>query len=269
MFVRYLLIALLFIPSLSYAQDQQESQDQQQFEPMQFPDNTALVVFDRSIGDVNYVNQSQCERKLAPCSTFKIFNTLIGLELGLLPGSDDPWYTWDGITRDFEAWNTDLTLRQAFRVSCVPAFQGLARQIGSARMQLYINKIRYGTLDISSGIDLFWLPRREENFLKISAVEQVELLNELLDNKLPFDLKNIDVLLDIMQVSETEKATLYGKTGSSGTDVDEADRVGWFVGFLVTEESIFVFACNVTGENPSGKDAREIVEQYFRSLDLL
>ena len=263
MFVRYLLITLLLIPSLSNAQDQQQQ------EPMQFPDNVALVVFDRFIGDVNYVNQSQCERKFSPCSTFKIFNTLIGLELGLLPGPDDPWYTWDGITRGFEAWNKDLTLRQAFRVSCVPAFQGLARQIGAARMQNYINKIRYGTRDISSGIDFFWLPRSEENFLTISAIEQVELLTGLLDYKLPFSKNNIDVLTDIMRVYETDKATLYGKTGSSGTDVDETDRVGWFVGFLVTEETIYVFACNITGENPSGKAAREIVVQYFQSLDLL
>ena len=47
-------------------------------------------------------------------------------------------------------------------------------------MKEYIEKIGYGSQDISSGIDIFWLPRPDTTSIKISADEQVALLNKLL-----------------------------------------------------------------------------------------
>jgi beta-lactamase class D len=96
--------------------------------------NTALVIYNRSSGDIINVDPVLSARRVPPCSTFKIYNTLIGLELGLLKGPDDPWYKWDGVHRDI-GWNKDLTLREAFRASAVPAYQILARQIGSESMK--------------------------------------------------------------------------------------------------------------------------------------
>ncbi len=208
-------------------------------------------------------------KRLAPCSTFKIYNTLIGLELGLIGGPDEPWYTWDGIQRDYEAWNRDLALREAFRVSAVPAYRELARQIGSARMQTYIDKIGYGTRNISSGVDTFWLPREGRASITISADGQVALLDKLLAGKLPFSEKNVSILRDVMKVEETPKGTLYGKTGS-GMDAEGQWNLGWFVGFVESGGEVYVFACNITGEeNPSGKVAREVVKRVLTERGLL
>lgn len=229
---------------------------------------TALVIYNRTSGDVINVNSELSARRLAPCSTFKIYNTLIGLELGLIKGADEPWYKWDGVKRDIEGWNQDLTLREAFRVSAVSAFQILARQIGETRMKEYIEKIGYGSQDISAGIDIFWLLRPETTSIKISADEQVALLNKLLDGKPPFSEKNIAIVRDIMQTEKTEKGTLYGKTGS-GMGPDGKWNLGWFVGFLEHDDTTYVFACNITGgENPYGKFARKIVEDVLRSQEL-
>lgn len=229
--------------------------------------NTALAIYNRSSGDVINVDPALSARRLPPCSTFKIYNTLIGLELGLLKGPDDPWYKWDGVHRDIDGWNKDLTLREAFRASAVPAYQILARQIGVERMKKYVEQINYGTKDISAGIDVFWLPQPGRVSIVISADEQVALLNMLLDGKLPFAEKNIAVLRDIMEVTRTEKGTLYGKTGS-GTSSE--DQLGWFVGFLESKGTTYVFACNITGGvNPSGKVARTIVEDVLRYKELL
>ena len=230
---------------------------------------TALVIYNRYSGDVITADPVLGARRLPPCSTFKIYNTLIGLELGLVKDPDDPWYKWDGIHRDIEGWNKDLTLREAFRASAVPAYQILARKIGSERMKKYINEIDYGTKDISAGVDTFWLPREGRVSIIISADEQVSLLNELLDGKLPFSEKNIAILRDIMQVEKTEKGTLYGKTGS-GKGPDGKWKLGWFVGFLESGGRTYVFACNITdGENPWSKNARAIVENVFKSQGLL
>ena len=229
----------------------------------------ALVIYNRSTGDVVTADAMLAARRFPPCSTFKIYNTLIGLELGLISDPDKPWYKWDGIQRDFEGWNQDLTLREAFRVSAVPAFQILALQIGAERMKKYMDEIDYGTKDISAGIDTFWLPGEGRVSIMISADEQVALLNKLLDGKSPFSEANIDMLKDVMKVFQTDKGTLYGKTGS-GTGPDGKWNLGWFVGFLEDGKTTYVFACNITdGENPSGKTARAIVENVFKSQGLL
>lgn len=229
--------------------------------------DAALVIYNRSSGAGTNVNPALSARRLPPCSTFKIYNTLIGLDLGLFKGPDESWYKWDGVQRDIEGWNRNLTLREAFSTSAVPAYQILAHQIGLERMKKYIEQINYGTRDISAGIDIFWLPKSGKTSIMISADEQIALLNRLLDGELPFLQKNILILKDIMQVSKTDKGTLYGKTGS-GTDSN--GQLGWFVGFLESKETIYVFACNITGgENPSGKVARTIVENVLKSQGLL
>ncbi len=225
--------------------------------------STALVIYNRASGEVINPDPEVSKRLLSPCSTFKIYNTLIGLELGLIKGPDAPWYKWDAVHRDIDGWNQDLTLREAFRVSAVPAYQILARQIGSERMKKYIDEIDYGTKDISAGIDVFWLNPKDAASIKISADEQVALLNKLLDGKLPFSKKNVAILKDVMNVLQTDKGTLYGKTGS-------CTNAGWFVGFVEHGGTTYVFACNITGgENPSGKTARSILESVLRSQGLL
>jgi beta-lactamase class D len=231
--------------------------------------DAALVIYNRSSGAVTNVNPALSAQRLPPCSTFKIYNTLIGLEVGLIQGPDEPWYQWDGVKRDIEGWNQNLSLREAFRVSAVPAYQILARQIGPERMKKYIEQINYGTKDISAGVDIFWLSRQGSTSILISADEQVSLLNKLLDGKLPFAEKNVVILRDIMEVAKTEKGTLYGKTGS-GSNPSWKSGLGWFVGFLESKGETYVFACNITGgESPSGKVARSIVENVLKFQGLL
>ncbi len=251
----FLLCFLLIAPVFACAQ----AIDKSLFEGY----DIALVIYNRSSGETTRVNPTRSAQRLPPCSTFKIYNTLIGLELGLIPGPDEPWYKWDGVKRDIEGWNHDLTLRQAFRVSAVPAFQILARQIGFQRMKEYVDKIDYGSNDMSSGIDTFWLPKPGKNSIMISADEQVALLNKLLDGKLPFAKNNVAILRDIMEVAKTEKGTLYGKTGSGS---DSNGQIGWFVGFVESKGTTYVFACNIAGgDNPSGKAAKAIVENVLKS----
>src|SRR6186997_705208 len=57
-----------------------------------------------------------------PASTFKIVNSLIGLQTGKI-SSDSMVIKWDGIKRNVEEWNKDLSMYEAFRVSAVPYYQ--------------------------------------------------------------------------------------------------------------------------------------------------
>ena len=92
-----------------------------------------------------------------PASTFKIPNSIIALETGVVEDPDKDVFKWDGVTRSIEPWNKDHTLRSAIAVSAVPVYQEIARRIGAERMQKYVDLFDYGNRDIGGGIDQFWL----------------------------------------------------------------------------------------------------------------
>ncbi|WP_169304718.1 class D beta-lactamase [Chloroherpeton thalassium] len=228
-----------------------------------------LILMDCESGQINDFNPAASAEKLAPCSTFKIWNTLIGLQLGLISSPNEPFYKWDGEKRFIADWNKDLTLKEAFQVSCVPAFQALARKIGEKHMQTWLNKIHYGDGDISAGIDVFWLPRQGSKTILISPLEQVRLIHALLTNQLPFSEKAQSALKKIMLIRKTERGAFYGKTGSGFNQARGAFNLGWFVGYVEVERKTYAFTCMIQGENASGKVAREIVEDILKSKKLL
>ena len=76
-----------------------------------------------------------------PASTFKIVNSLIGLQTGKI-SSDSMVIKWDGIKRRVDEWNKDLTMYEAFRVSAVPYYQEVARRIGKDTMQFWLDSLK-------------------------------------------------------------------------------------------------------------------------------
>src|SRR3982074_2875616 len=120
------------------------------------------------------------EAKL-PASTFKIPNSIIALETGVVADPDKDVFKWDGVTRSIEAWNKDHTLRSAIAASAVPVYQEIARRIGAERMQKYVDQLDYGNRDIGGGIDQFWLTGN----MRIDPVQQVDFVDRLRRGGLP------------------------------------------------------------------------------------
>ncbi|WP_262915049.1 penicillin-binding transpeptidase domain-containing protein [Niabella ginsengisoli] len=121
-----------------------------------------------------------------PASTFKIVNSLIGLQTGKI-SSDSMVIAWDGVKRPIEAWNKDLNMYQAFRASAVPYYQEVARRIGKDTMQFWLDSLQYGAgkdkknYKIST-IDTFWL----DNSLKITPDQNLGVVKQLYFDELPF-----------------------------------------------------------------------------------
>ncbi|MFZ4776657.1 MAG: penicillin-binding transpeptidase domain-containing protein [Terrimicrobiaceae bacterium] len=228
----------------------------------------AIVLIDCATGATQRHNPSLSATRLPPCSTFKIWNTAIGLETGILTSADQPFWTWDGVKRSIELWNQDLTLREAHAASCVPAYQALARRIGAERMNEWLKKLDYGDRNTTSGKDVFWLPAPGRTPLLISPDEQARLVVRLANGDLPFSAKTLAVLKDIMTAKTTDHGTLYGKTGTGGGG-QRTPAIGWFVGYLISGKNTLAFACVLTGRNATGKEARKLVEQFFLSGGLL
>ncbi|OAV43257.1 penicillin-binding transpeptidase domain-containing protein [Lewinella sp. 4G2] len=183
-----------------------------------------------------------------PASTFKIVNTAIGLEMGLLEDRNTI-FEWDGTTRNVESWNKDMTLAQAYARSCVPCYQGLARRIGPDSMNHYLAKLDYGDFRVSAdSIDLFWLL----GSARITPLEQIEFLRRIHEEKLPLQPETLSELKAIMKRSDGDGYDLYGKTGWS---VDGGHNNGWFVGYAVQEGRVRYVAVNV---EPVGELDREL-----------
>ncbi len=230
--------------------------------------NGTFVLIDCSSEATSIFHPEISKERLPPCSTFKIWNTLIGLENGIISSPDEAFYKWDGETRFIPEWNRDMTLKEAFRVSCVPAFQNLARKIGSEKMRLWIEKINFGDGDTSSGTDIFWLPAKGRKTLLISPEEQAKLICKLVKGKLPFSEKAQAVLKDVMTIRKTVNGIFYGKTGSA-TDDNGKFNLGWFVGYVESNGKTYAFACAIKGEALMGKDARAMVETILEKNGFL
>jgi beta-lactamase class D len=199
-----------------------------------------------------------------PASTFKIPNTLIGLELGLLHSEDDIFY-WDGISRWNDNWNQDLPLKEAFKYSCVPCYQQLARKIGYDHMQDKLQAFNYGSMDFdSSEIDKFWLMGNS----KITCFQQIQFLQELQEYTLPVNKDSRNTLLRIMLSDSTEDYELRGKTGWSTQD--SIDYL-WYVGILEKGKKHYYVAlqCSPKQEIEARNMAsvrKEIALESFRIL---
>jgi len=234
-----------------------------------------LVVTDTLTGETYVSDLALAGERFGPCSTFKIWNTLIGLEEGILKGPDEPFWKWDGEERSFPGWNGDLTLREAFQASCVPAFQELARKIGPERMQEWLNKLGYGDKNRCERPDSFWLPRAGQKNILITPEQQADLINKLITGKLPVKKENVATLLDIMRIESTARSTLFGKTGSGlraakdGPAADGDFDMGWFVGALDCGGHKYAYACLMLGPGLGGKDAREAVRKIFRDSGMM
>ena len=95
----------------------------------------------------------------------------------------------------------------------------------------YIKEIGYGNKNMSGDFSTYWM----ESSLKISPIEQVELLTQLQNNNFGFAPENINAVKDSICLSSSDAGTFYGKTGTGR--VDGQDVNGWFIGYIETADN--------------------------------
>src|SRR5882724_9687568 len=187
----------------------------------------------------------------SPASTFKIPNSVIALETGVVGDPDKDVFTWDGVTRSIEAWNKDHTLRSAIAASAVPVYQEIARRIGAERMQKYVDLFEYGNGDIGGGIDQFWLTGN----LRIDPVQQIDFVDRLRRGVLPVSRRSQELVRDILPVTKVGDATIRAKSGLLGAEQGKPS-LGWMVGWVEKGSAHTVFALNLDVREPRHTAAR-------------
>ena len=102
----------------------------------------SILIFDAQSNSFYSNNFDWAETGKLPASTFKIPNSIIALETGVVE-NDSTLLKWDGEQKAFDIWEQDLIFKKAFHFSCVPCYQEIARKIGPQRMRAYLDKYNY------------------------------------------------------------------------------------------------------------------------------
>lgn len=209
-------------------------------------------LFDNGTGQFTIYNLSRFkDSAYLPASTFKIVNSLIGIETGRITNEKMP-IKWDGVVRVFPGgdtaydWNRDLTMEEAFAASALPYFQEVARRIGKDTMQLWLDSLQYGNKQIGAEVDLFWL----NNTLKVTPDEQMGLVKRLYFAQLPFQKRTQDIVKKLMIRETNANYQLAYKTGLGFRE--NGNLLGWVVGWIEENKHPYFFVLNTEGD----KDAK-------------
>lgn len=198
-----------------------------------------FVMLDSVTETLVVANSARAHERFMPASTFKIVNTLIGLDVGAVQNVDEV-LPYGGKPQRLKQWEQDMNLRDAIKVSNVPVYQELARRIGLERMREAVQRIGYGNMEIGAVVDRFWL----DGPLAISAVEQVEFLKRLAEERLPLAKEAIAGVKAITFVEKTETYQLHAKTGWYWPN-EGGQQVGWWIGWVERDGRKFPFALNI------------------------
>ena len=222
----------------------------------------AFLLYDLNNDTTLVFNDPRTKIGFLPASTFKIINSMIALETGVIKNENEI-IPWDGKKRFVNEWNRGHNLRSGIKYSVVWFYQELARRIGEERMQHFIDSMGYGNQDIGGGIDQFWLTGN----IRISMEQQIDLLERLYKNDLPFSQRTMDIVKDIMILEKTDNFVLRGKTGWAAR---VEPNIGWFVGYLERDGNVYFFANNIEIKGDGDHLARKkITMQVLKKLDLL
>lgn len=206
-----------------------------------------------------------------PASTFKIINTLIALESGVI-ANENQIIQWPGWTDTVKYGYRpdiyhDISMKEAFKASAGCAYVELAKKIGKPKYKDYLTASKYGNVDLSVNDDDFW------NFgnLAISPVNQIEVLIDVYEESLPFRKESFKILKDMMIEQKTADYTLRAKTGWTR---DHGKDTGWWVGYVERGEHVYFFATRLIKDrsvpNPDfGTCRKEITMEVFRQLGIM
>lgn len=201
-----------------------------------------FTMVNNQTGAVTVYNMKLDTQRFLPASTFKIVNSLIGLETGRIT-DEKMLIKWDGVQRWNADWNKDLTMAEAFKVSAVNYYQEVARRIGRDTMKQWIDTLHYGNMNISGPIDSFWL----NNTLKISADEQLGLVKKLYFDKLPFQNRTQQIVRDVMLQEDNTQYKLSYKTGWGWDEGKNA--IGWVTGWIEENRHVYFFTLLIKSTN--------------------
>ncbi|MBD3274270.1 MAG: penicillin binding protein transpeptidase domain-containing protein [Candidatus Marinimicrobia bacterium] len=231
----------------------------------------SITIYDYDRSQWIYSDSLDSTTETLPASTFKIINTLIAIETGVIE-DESQVVEWPGSTDTVKYGYRpdiyhDMTIKEAFQKSAGWVYVELAKQVGKDRYLKYLKSVDYGNLDLSHPDTDFW------NFggFGISPKNQIRILIGIYEESLPFSPEAFDIVKRIMVTEKTSEYVIRAKTGWTrygGKDT------GWWVGYIEVEEDVYFFATRImkprNRSNPNfGECRKEITKNTLRQLEIL
>ena len=229
--------------------------------------NGCAVIYDVDDNTYKVYNEAMINKEVSPYSTFKIVATLMGLKNKVLVDKNSTM-KYNKRHYSYETWNHNLTLYEAFQASCVWYFRQVIDGVGYDKVEKELSELNYGNHNITkwkgeksdSPAELkgFWL----NSSLKISPMEQVEVLSKIFQGKSDYKKEQIAILKGIMLTDEVNGYKILGKTG---TGINE----GWYAGIATKGNKEYYFAVYLNEEQGddqvSGAVARHVLLNIFKN----
>lgn len=186
----------------------------------------SFAVYDTNRNRYIVYNKEEAQKQTIPGDTFGVFSTLIGLEEGKLKDA--------------------VNLKNVKETS---------NMIDKATLEKYIKAANYGNSNISSSN--FWIKT-----LKISPIEQVELLRKIYSGEMKFKSGSLEAVKQAMLLGNVRNGVLYGIY-----DQTKKDTIT-YVGSYEKRGNIYIYAARMKGENIDEATAKDIVGKALNNIDM-
>jgi len=223
-----------------------------------------FVLYDQAGNSYVRYHPALCDSGYIPASTFKIPNSLIALEEGLIKDTSQI-IRWDGHEWPNKTWNQDQTLKTAMKYSCVWVYIGFAEKIGVGKYAAWLKSFNYGNQNLTGPSARFWL----NGPYRISANQQIDFLQKFYNYALPVSRQSVDIVKDIIVLENSDLWKLSGKTGTG--ILSDAEYIMWLVGYLEEDNKPYFFAMNFKTRDfdKSIKARYSIAKDILRELKLM
>lgn len=228
--------------------------------------NGTAVFYNPAQNEYKIHNLALGQKRSSPCSTFKIMSSYIALSEHIIT-AENTLFRWNQTIYEYPVWNKNMNLAEASQTSCVWCFRSLINQIAPEKTTIYLQKYKYGNMDISDWNGVLNTNTDQadlkgfgiESSLKISPQEQTEVLARIMSEPTPA----VQELKKIMQLRGMP-VKIYGKTGLGVKNDMVADA--WFVGFFEKNQQQIFFAVRLEDPQNIIDDYRHQASRYAKEI---
>lgn len=231
-------------------------------ESKNFSSNSGSFVMYSMKKDKYYIyNEKESRKRYSPDSTYKIYLALFGLDRHIISDKNSRM-SWNHNHYPFDSWNKDQDLNTAIQNSVNWYFERISNQLSKNYTSDQLKQLNYGNKNLGS-YKAYWL----EDSLKISNLEQVIVLKNMMEQNNHFSKNEKKQLSSSLLIRKNENYELYGKTGTG--IVNGKYNNGWFVGYVITNHDKYYFSTHLSDEKASGENAKLINEKILKEMGVL
>ncbi|EZT48844.1 beta-lactam sensor/signal transducer BlaR1 [Staphylococcus aureus] len=231
-------------------------------ESKNFGSNSGSFVMYSMKKDKYYIyNEKESRKRYSPDSTYKIYLALFGLDRHIISDKNSRM-SWNHNHYPFDSWNKDQDLNTAIQNSVNWYFERISNQLSKNYTSDQLKQLNYGNENLGS-YKSYWM----EDSLKISNLEQVIVLKNMMEQNNHFSKNEKKQLSSSLLIRKNENYELYGKTGTG--IVNGKYNNGWFVGYVITNHDKYYFSTHLSDEKASGENAKLINEKILKEMGVL